>query len=57
MMKLIKSLIAKIVGKFWECQDDHIAMYADVLKPHIKVVCETHPDGYKKTCPGCREAV
>jgi len=21
------------------------------------IVCEKHPDGYKKTCPGCREAV
>jgi hypothetical protein len=57
MIKWIKSLIEKIFGKFCECKDEHIAMYEDVLKPDIKVVCEKHPDSYKKTCPGCREAV
>ena len=57
MIKWIKSLIEKIFGKFCQCKDEHIAMYEDVLKPDIKVVCEKHPDSYKKTCPGCREAV
>ena len=52
----IKSLIEKIFGKFCQCKDEHIAMYEDVLESDIPVVCEKHPDGYKKTCPGCREA-
>jgi len=53
---MIKKWIEKIFGKFCKCKDEHLAMYEDVLKPDIKVVCEKHPDSYKKTCPGCREA-
>ena len=56
MIKWIKSIIEKIFGKFCQCKDEHIAMYEDKLKLDIPVVCEKHPDGYKKTCPGCREA-
>ena len=56
--KWIKSLIEKIFGRFCKCEEDeHITMYTKVPKSDIKVVCEKHPDGYKKTCPGCREAV
>ena len=52
----IKSLIEKIFGKFCKCEvDEHITMYTEVLEPEIKVVCEKHPDGFKKTCPGCRQ--
>ena len=57
MIKWIKSLIEKIFGKFCQCKDEHIAMYEDKLKLDIPVVCEKHPDSYKKTFPGCREAV
>ena len=56
MIKWIKSLIEKIFGKFCKCKDEHIAMYEDVLKSDIKVVCDKHPDSYKKTCPSCRAA-
>ena len=56
MIKWIKSLIEKIFGKFCECKDEHLAMYEDVLKLDIEVVCEKHPDSFKKTCPSCRAA-
>ena len=52
---MIKWLIEKIFGKFCKCKDEHLAMYEDVLKPDIKIVCEKHPDSFKKTCPTCRE--
>ena len=51
--KWIKSLIEKIFGRFCKCEEDeHITMYTEKPKSDIKVVCEKHPDGYKKTCPG-----
>jgi hypothetical protein len=53
---MIKWLIEKIFGKFCKCKDEHLAMYEDVLKPEIKIVCDKHPDSYKKTCPSCRAA-
>tara|TARA_R100000541_G_scaffold11225_1_gene19266 strand:- start:739 stop:903 length:165 start_codon:yes stop_codon:yes gene_type:complete len=53
---MIKWLIEKIFGKFCKCKDEHLAMYEDVLKLDIKVVCDKHPDSFKKTCPSCREA-
>ena len=56
MIKWIRLLIEKIFGKFCKCKDEHIAMYEDVLESDIPVVCEKHPNGYKKTCPSCREA-
>jgi hypothetical protein len=41
---------------FKEKKDPHLEYYEDVPKSDIKVVCEKHPDTYKKTCPSCREA-
>ena len=32
-------------------------LYEDVPEPEIKVVCEKHPDTYKKQCPSCRGAI
>jgi hypothetical protein len=56
--KWIKLLIEKFFGKFCKCgEDEHITMYTEVPKSDIKVVCEKHPDSYKKTCPSCREAI
>ena len=53
---MIKKWIEKFYGKFCKCEvDEHITMYTEVLEPEIKVVCEKHPDGFKKTCPGCRQ--
>jgi hypothetical protein len=46
----IKSFIEKFFGKFCKCEEDAL----ELITP---IVCEKHPDGYKKTCPGCREAV
>ena len=54
---MIKKWIEKIFGKFCKCKDKHITIYEDVLKVNTQVVCEKHPDGYKYTCPSCREAV
>jgi len=65
MIKWIKSLIEKFFGKFCKCEvDEHITMYEEVLEPKIplvkivdnKIVCDKHPDSYKKTCPSCRAA-
>ena len=38
-----------------EEKDPHAELYEDVPEPEIKVVCEKHPDTYKKQCPFCRE--
>ena len=55
---MIRRLIEKIFGKFCKCgEDEHITMYTEKPKSDIKVVCEKHPDSYKKTCPSCREAI
>jgi len=55
---MIKKWIEKIFGKFCKCEevDEHITMYTEVPESDIKVVCEKHPNGFKKTCPSCREA-
>jgi len=55
---MIKKWLEKIFGKFCKCEeiDEHLVLYEDVLKPEIKIVCDKHPDSYKKTCPSCRAA-
>ena len=55
---MIKKWIEKIFGKFCKCEevDEHITMYTETPELEIKIVCEKHPDGFKKTCPSCREA-
>jgi hypothetical protein len=56
--KWIKSIIEKFFGRFCKCEEDeHITMYTETPKSKIKVVCEKHPDTYKKQCPSCREAI
>ena len=40
-----------------EEKDPHLELYEDVPEPEIKVVCEKHPDTYKKQCPSCRGLV
>tara|TARA_A100001011_G_scaffold326892_1_gene350711 strand:+ start:284 stop:448 length:165 start_codon:yes stop_codon:yes gene_type:complete len=52
---MIKKLIEKIFGKFCKCKDEHIEFYEDLPKKEIRIVCEKHPDGVKKTCPSCRQ--
>ena len=56
MIKWIKSLIEKIFGKFCKCEeiDEHMTLYTEAPEPEIKIVCDKHPDSYKKTCPSCR---
>ena len=46
--KWIKSFIEKFFGKFCKCEEE-------VLELITPIVCEKHPDGYKKTCPGCNK--
>ncbi len=53
---MIKKLIEKIFGKFCKCKDEHLQLYEGHTKEEVKVVCEKHPDGIKKTCPSCRQA-
>jgi len=54
---MIKKWIEKIFGKFCKCEvDEHITMYTEVPELEIKIVCDKHPDSYKKTCPSCRAA-
>ena len=55
---MIKKWLEKIFGKFCKCEtkDEHLVLYEDVLKPEIKIVCDKHPNSYKKTCPSCRAA-
>ena len=50
--KWIKSIIEKFFGRFCKCEEDE-----HVTISKIKVVCEKHPDTYKKQCPSCRRAV
>ena len=56
---MIKNLWNKFVAWLFDWQkeekDPHIELYEDVPEPEIKVVCEKHPDTYKKQCPFCRE--
>ena len=54
---MIKHLINWIKGLFHkEKKDSHLELYEDVPEKEIKIVCEKHPDTYKKQCPSCREA-
>ena len=54
---MIKKIINWVKNLFHkEEKDTHLELYEDVPKPEIKVVCEKHPDTYKKTCPSCRGA-
>ena len=60
-----KKKIKNLWGKFTNClfrwqeekKDPHLELYEDVPEPEIKVVCEKHPDTYKKQCPSCRGIV
>ena len=60
---MIKNLWDKIVTWLFSWQkeknekDPHLELYEDVPEPEIKVVCEKHPDTYKKQCPSCRGIV
>ena len=40
-------------------KDPHVELYEDFPKDEtgIKIVCEKHPDTYKKQCPSCRGTV
>ena len=42
-----------------EEKDPHVELYEDFPKDETgkKIVCEKHPDTYKKQCPSCRETV
>jgi|TARA_Y100000593_G_scaffold37273_1_gene72330 hypothetical protein len=42
-----------------EEKDPHVELYEDFPKDEtrIKIVCEKHPDTYKKQCPSCRGTV
>ena len=55
---MIKNLWNKFVDWLFSQQeeekDPHIQLYEDVPMSEIKVVCEKHPDTYKKQCPSCR---
>ena len=58
---MIKNLWNNFVGWLFSWQeekkDPHLVLYEDKPKRTIKVVCEKHPDTYKKQCPSCRHAV
>ena len=60
MIKKLKNFISKLFGiKQCGCpeKDEHLQLYEDVPEPEIRVVCEKHPDTYKKQCPSCRGLV
>ena len=58
-------MIKNLCDKFTSClfnwqeeeKDPHLELYEDVPEPEIKVICEKHPDTYKKQCPSCRGTV
>ena len=58
---MIKNLWNKFVAWLFDWQkeekDPHTELYEDFPKDEtgIKVVCEKHPDTYKKQCPSCRQ--
>ena len=60
---MIKNLWNKFVAWLFDWQkevnDPHTDLYEDFPKDEtgIKVVCEKHPDTFKKQCPSCRGAV
>jgi len=55
---MIKKWLEKIFGKFCKCKevDEHLTLYTEIPEPKIKLVCDKHPDSYKRTCPSCRAA-
>ena len=60
---MIKNLWDRFVAWLFSWQkekdekDPHLELYEDVPEPEIKVICEKHPDTYKKQCPSCRGTV
>ena len=58
---MIKNLWDRFVTWLFSWQkeekDPHVELYEDFPEDEIKikVVCEKHPDTYKKQCPFCRE--
>ena len=60
---MIKNLWNKFVNWLFSWQkeekDPHTELYEDFPKDEtgIRVVCEKHPDTFKKQCPSCRGAV
>ena len=60
---MIKNLWDRIVTWLFSWQkeekDPHVELYEDFPEDEIKikVVCEKHPDTYKKQCPSCRGTV
>ena len=58
---MIKDLWNRFVTWLFDWQkeekDPHAELYEDVPEPEIRVVCEKHPDTYKKQCPSCRGTV
>ena len=60
---MIKNLWNKFVAWLFDWQkeekDPHIELYEDFPKDEtkIKIVCEKHPDTFKKQCPSCRMTV
>ena len=59
---MIKSLWNRFASWLFSWQeeeekDPHLQLYEDVPEPEIRVVCEKHPDTYKKQCPSCRGLV
>jgi len=63
MIKLIKSLIEKVFGKFCKCEEPLIlkeepkleAVKEVVIAEPKKIQCNTH-SRFKKSCPICVEA-
>ena len=59
---MIKNLWNRFASRLFSWQeeeekDPHLQLYEDVPEPEIRVVCEKHPDTYKKQCPSCRGLV
>ena len=60
---MIKDLWNRFVTWLFDWQkeekDPHTELYEDIPKDEtkIKVVCEKHPDTFKKQCPSCRGTV
>ena len=61
---MIKNLWDKFTNWLFSWQekeekDPHTELYEDFPKDEtgIKVVCEKHPDTFKKQCPSCRGTV
>ena len=56
---MIKDLWNRFVSWLFSWQkeekDPHAELCEDAPESEIKVVCEKHPDTYKKQCPSCRQ--